>query len=1133
MKKKQLLVASLRFAMRTTILQIALTIAFATSVLANKIEAQAILEKTFSLSVQKAEINKVIEILQKQTKTNFFYSSNKIKANRLITFSVTNKKLIEFLDEVFRPMGIGYKVEEEQILLYPLKDETSNIVVKKNELEFLQNYKAVVAVSGVVTNENGEALTGASINVKNTARYAVTNTKGEFSIEVDDENTILVVTFTGYNSKEVKVGNSRILNITLSTSNKALDDVVVIGYGKVRRADVTGSVSKVSEQSIKATPIVSIDRAMQGRVSGVQVTTNSARPGGSTTIRIRGTGSVNAGNEPLYVIDGYPTGDLNSLNPNDVESIEILKDASATAIYGSRGSNGVVIVTTKRGKAGQSNVQFESYYGIQSVRRKLPLLNAREYAEYLNEARVNGGSQPYFNGSNADQPIPASLGEGTDWQDEVFRKAPIQNYQLTFSGGESKTRYAISGSYYDQQGVVINSQYKRYTLRANLDRDISSWLKIGLSMQGARINSDAIRSETEGGTLSGVTTGAVNYLPVFPVYNSNGGYFKDQTTLNPFPVDNPLAIANDVKNKFYTNRLFANTYAEIKIVEGLVLRSTLGGDIINNKSNNYASRSTFMSGNIGSASITADQFYSWLTENTLTYTKQFQKQHSLTTLLGYTIQESQFETVTANANNFNSDFATYNNLGAGATLSAPASSSADWALISYLSRINYGFANRYLLTLTARRDGSSRFGPSNKFGFFPSGAFAWRVINENFMNNQKFFDDLKFRVSYGLTGNQEIGNYRFLPALSAVSYIFGGSTGSRFIGSVPGGISNLDLRWEKNRQLDIGVDIAFLRNRIRLTADYYNKQTSDLLFDVNIPLTTGFGSALKNVGSVENKGWEFELNTTNFNNQNFNWSTDFNIAFNKNKIIRLDGRSEFLSGLGSGHLQISNPVLMKVGIPLGSFYGRVMDGIFQSQAEIDKSSQKSAKPGDIRYQDLNNDGVINDNDRMVIGNGYPKWYGGFNNTVNYKGFELTVFFNGSYGNKILNLTRFDLYSLNGQQQVKDIVDRWTPTNPSNTIPRANIAGGQKILSTFQIEDGSYLRLKNLSIGYDLPQNLIRRFSLSSFKIYVAAQNLATFTKYTGYDPEVNFRGNNSISQSLDYGSYPAAKTILVGINMKF
>lgn len=1035
------------------------------------------------------------------------------------------------LEILFKENGrqTGYTLVYTESLLH--KAKKVSITTTNASLE--QALPPPINVKGTITDEKGGPLAGATVNVKGTSIGTATNANGSFTIEIPEKGGVLIISYIGFETAEVSVSKPKTLNISLKQKEDEREEVVVVGYGRVRRSDLTGSVSKVGEGSIKATPVVALDRALQGRASGVQVTTNSARPGGSTTIRIRGTGSVNASNEPLYVIDGYPTEELNSINPNDIESIEILKDASATAIYGSRGSNGVVIVTTKRGKAGQSLIEFSNYYGIQSVRRKLPLLNAQEYAEYLNEARLNGGSTAYFNGSNADRPLPASLGEGTDWQDEVFRQAPIQNYQLTFSGGETKTRYAISGSYYDQEGIVINSRYKRYTVRANVDRDISSRLKIGLSIQGARVNSNAIRSETEGGTNSGVTTAAVNYLPVFPVYNTSGTYFKDQTTLNPFPVDNPVAIANEVINKLYTTRLLTNTYADIKLFEGLVLRSTLGADIINNKSNYYASRNTFISGNIGNASVYADQLFSWLTENTLTYTKAFQKKHALTALLGYTIQGSEFESVTARSSNFNTDFATYNNLAAGATLASSDSRATQWTLISYLSRINYGFDNRYLFTLTARRDGSSRFGPRNKFGFFPSGAFAWKIINERFMNNQNFFNDLKLRASYGFTGNQEIGDYRFLSALNTVSYTFGGATGSRYIGAVPGGINNLDLRWEKNAQLDIGIDMAFLRSRITLVVDYYNKKTSDLLFNVNIPNTTGFNTALKNIGSVENKGWEFELNTINIDQKSFSWKTDLNIAFNKNKILKLDNRPEFLSGTGSGHLQISSPILMKVGIPLGSFYGRAMDGIFKDQAEVSKSAQPNAKPGDIRYKDLNNDGLINDNDRTVIGNGYPKFFGGLNNTFSFKGLELNIFLNGSSGNKILNLTRFDLYSLNGQQQSKEIVNRWTGSNHSNTIPRANIAGGQKILSTFQIEDGSYLRVKNISLGYNLPQDLIRRFSLSALKVYVAAQNLITFTNYTGYDPETNFQAGSSISQSLDYGSYPASKTILFGLNLKF
>jgi TonB-linked SusC/RagA family outer membrane protein len=524
---------------------------------------------------------------------------------------------------------------------------------------------------------------------------------------------------------------------------------------------------------------------------------------------------------------------------------------------------------------------------------------------------------------------------------------------------------------------------------------------------------------------------------------------------------------------------------------------------------------------------------SWLTENTLNYTKTLAEKHSINAVAGYTYQAFRFEGATANAANFNSDFASFNNLAAGATLQSPSSSVSESALISYLARVNYGFDNRYLVTLTARRDGSSRFGPSNKFGFFPSGAIAWKASNEKFFANQKTFSDVKFRASYGLTGNQEIGDYQFLSSLRVGSYVFGGTAGSVSVGSVPSGVSNLDLRWEKNAQFDVGVDFGILKNRISVTIDYYNKKTSDLLFLVNIPSSTGYFNSLKNVGSVENKGWEFDVNTVNVNNKNFRWNTNVNFSINKNSVLELDGRPEFTAGLGSGDLQISNPILLKVGEPLGNFYGRIMEGIFQNQGEIDKSAQKTAKPGDIKYSDIDGNGIINDNDRAIIGNAYPKYFGGLDNTISFRNFDLNIFWQGSFGNKILNLSRFELYGLNGQNAAKEIVDRWTPTNPSNTIPRANSAGGQKILSTFQIEDGSYLRLKNLSLGYNLPQTVLRSIALKSAKIYVSAQNLATITKYKGYDPEVSRHGNNSISQGMDLGAYPTAKTILVGAVIKF
>ncbi|GAB3931258.1 TonB-dependent receptor [Larkinella terrae] len=1118
--------------MKITCVQLMLAIVFAGLTLARNGLAQELLNRPISVQLENKDLRTVLNRLEKAANVKFTYVPQLIAVGNKVSLRAENDRLETVLNRLLKPLNIGYQVSGSYIVLK--KEPTSTILPDDLTLE-APVLLAELSISGTVTDEKGDGLPGVSVLLKGTQRGTSSDGKGQFRLAVPDNSAVLVFSFVGYQSQEIAVGAQSTLTVRLQADEKSLNEVVVVGYGTVKRSDLTGSVAKVGEENIKATPIVALDRAMQGRAAGVLVTTNSAKPGGGTTIRIRGTGSVNAGNDPLYVIDGFPTGNLNSINPNDIESIEILKDASATAIYGSRGSNGVVMITTKRGKEGQSGIAFESYYGVQSVRRKIPMLNAREYAEFINEARVNGGGKPYFDGSSSSQPLPETLGEGTNWQDEVFRSVPIQSYQLSFTGGESKTRYAISGSYYDQQGVILNSYFKRFTLRANLDRDVKKWLKIGLSMQGAHTRSNSSRTETDGGTTGGVTNAAINYAPVFPILNANGTYYRDQSSLNGSLVDNPVGLTNEVTDQYNTIRLLSNVFADIRLMEGLTFRTSWGADLFSSKSNYYATRLIALgAGANGSASITDGQNLNWLNENTLTYTRTLAQKHTLTALLGYTTQGYHNESVTANAINFNDDFALYNNLGGGATLQTPASGASDWALISYLARVNYGYDSRFLLTLTARRDGSSRFGPNNKYGFFPSGALAWRLINEKFMQTQKWVSDLKLRVSYGLTGNQEIGDYRYLSNIGVSTAALGGATTILRTGGVPGSISNLDLRWEKNAQLDAGIDLGLFSNRVQLTADYYIKTTSDLLFSVNVPQTTGYSTSLRNIGKVENRGLELALSTINVDRGGFRWNTEFNIAFNKNKILALDGRPEFTSGEGSGHLQISNTVLMKVGEPLGNFYGRVVEGIFQNQAEIDGSAQKTAKPGDLKYRDINGDGLINDNDRTVIGNGYPTFFGGINNTLSFRGFDLNVFLQGSSGNEILNYGRFDQYSLNGNSnQAKEVLNRWTPTHPSNDIPRANSTGGQRILSTFHIEDGSYLRVKNLSLGYNLPAALLKRMTFQSAKVYVSAQNLITVTNYKGYDPEVSRFGTTSISQGMDYGGYPAAKTVLVGLNLKF
>ena len=1076
---------------------------------------QGILKSKISLNVEGMKIKSILKKIEDAGTVRFAYQPNQIDVDKMMSLSIEDLPLENVLGMIF-DHSVLFEERGELVVITPGITEAKNNTI----------------VNGKVTEENGQSVPGVNVLEKGTANGTVTDANGEYSLNVSNGAT-LVFSAIGYLTKEVLVGGQLLIDVTMQSDVKQLDEVVVVGYGTVKKSDLTGAVAKVGETNIKATPIPSLDRAMQGRAAGVQVVANSAAPGGSSTIRIRGSGSVNASNDPLYVIDGFPTTGLNSVNTDDIESIEVLKDASATAIYGSRGSNGVVLVTTKRGKAGKAVISYDVYYGIQTVRRKIPLLNARQLADFVNEARVNGGGKPYFDGSTANQPLASSLGEGTDWQSKIFQAAPIQSHQLAASGGTDKSRYAISFGYYNQQGIILNSNFKRYTLRANLDNSLTSKLKAGLTIQGAYTTGKNAKTDVDGNNGGGVTSSALSYAPNFPIYNADGSYYKNTGALNGYGVDNPLAVANEITNPTTTIRLLANSYLDYAIIDGLTFRTSFGADLQGTKSNSYAARLSLAGSSLGgTASVGTAQSVGWLNENTLNYTRQLAPKHNLNALLGYTIQGLAAENAVANANTFTNDFALYNNLGAGSTLAAPTSGASDWRLISYLARINYGFDDRFLLTLTGRRDGSSRFGTNQKFGFFPSGALAWKMANEAWMKNLNAISDVKLRLSYGLSGNQEIGNYSYFANISSRPYILGGQLNS---GSYTSNIGNPDLRWEKNAQFDAGIDIGLFNNRIQFTADYYIKTTSDLLFNVGVPTSSGFSTTLKNIGRVQNKGLELSLNTINVDRGGFRWRSEFNITFNRNKILTLDGRQEFTTGTDAVIFATNiNPILLRVGSSLGNFYGRVMDGIFQNQAEVNESAQKTAKPGDIRYKDLNGDKVINDKDRDIIGNANPKLFGGFNNTFSFKGFDLNIFIQGNFGNQILNYGTFDLLNLTGgNNQSARVLDRWTPTNPSNTIPRANSAGGSRILSSFQVEEGSYLRFKNISLGYNLPQGLLSRLAIAFAKIYVTAQNWITITKYTGYDPEVNRYGSSSLSQGLDYGGYPAAKTILVGLNLKF
>lgn len=994
-----------------------------------------------------------------------------------------------------------------------------------------------VLVTGTVTSSDNSPLPGVNVLVKGTSTGTVTDVDGKYSLDAPATGT-LVFSFIGMKTLEADVNSQSVINMTMDADISQLDEVVVVGYGTQKKSDLTGSVSSVTSKDIKTVPVASLSQALQGRAAGVQVSQTSNAPGGGVSIRIRGGNSIQGGNEPLYVIDGFPVYNENgpTISPNDIESVEILKDASATAIYGSRGANGVVIITTRRGKAGKPSILFESYYGVQEVRKKLDMLNATQLAQLVNEGIANVNAD---NVGKPDFPKPlaftdeqiAAMGTGTNWQDEIFRSAPVQNYQLTLSGGDDKTQYSISGNIYDQDGIVINSNYKRTSFRLNLDRKVTDRLKLSNSLTVSRAVNNSVSTDTDGGGSAGVVYSALNFSPTVPVYTGTGAYTIDNR-VGGIKISNPVAMANETTNTNTISRVLGNISGEYILAKGLTLKVLFGANLINSKTNFYQPRTVYAAVSAkGSAYINSSQHTEWLNENTLNYQTTFNDRHKLNFLVGYTLQAAHVEEYRASAQNFANDILEYHNLGSGQQTNTSTSNTFDWGLRSYIGRVNYDLDGKYLVTLTARLDGSSKFGEGNKNGFFPSGSVAWRIVNESFMTDLTQVSDLKLRASYGLTGNQEIGNYQSIGSLANQNYNFGNAF---TIGYAPNRIANPNLKWENTAQLDIGLDLGLFNDRVIITTDWYYKKTRDLLYSIPLPVTTGYLTSLQNIGKVENKGIEFSISTVNIDRA-LRWTTNFNISANRGKILDLGNVSgDIPAGSASGHLQLANSGILRLGEPIGVFYGLVTDGIFQNQEEINASAQKSAKPGDRRYKDLTPDGVINSADRTILGYVQPDFIFGFTNNFSYKGFDLSIFFMGSQGNSVYNINRYELESLTGvSNQSTAVLDRWTPTNPSNEIPRATSTGNPYQVTSRQVEDGSYIRLRNIQLGYTFPTAWLERIKLSSAKLYISGQNLLTITDYSGYDPEVSRFGQDNLSQGVDYGSYPTAKMYLVGLNIGF
>lgn len=1008
------------------------------------------------------------------------------------------------------------------------------------------------AVTGKVTNEAGSPLPGVTVTTTEGGSGTVTDANGVYNLQVQLQKT-LVFSYVGYTTSEIPINNRSVVNVILKATVSSLDQLVVVGYGTQRKSDLTGAVASVSSDQWKGAEITTPDQILQGRVAGVKVFKSSHEPGGGISVRIRGNASLNAGGSPLYVIDGMPVntdvdtgpGDggttgtapnpLNSIDPSSIASIDILKDASAEAIYGSRAANGVVIITTKGGVVGAQHIDFKATYGIQQVSRKLDLMNAEQWATQANERAEELGLSKVY----SDEQV-ASFGKGTDWQDEVFRNAIQQKYELAFTGGNSTVRYRIAGNYMDEEGIVRGSSFQRYGATIRVDANPNSRVSVGGSLMFTNSQNHQVRTDTKGYEgVSNITGAIIVAPPTIPARDSSG----EITNMSDYPLggalENPLTITDKYKQLGSPLRLISNAHIQFDITKDLSFMTRLGLDLYSFRYHEYFSiGSEADRGAGGVASQQSSRSIDVLTANTLTYQKNIAKDHDLKVLVGLTYEQQNNETLSAGSHGFPSDYFMYNNLGLGTNPQSPGSYASKTQLISYLARLNYSYKNTYLLTASIRSDGSSKFGANKKYGIFPSVAVAWQASNEQFIKDLGIFSQLKLRAGYGETGNESIGPYNSLSTISTSfgtrsSYIFNGS--AQPIAS-PSRIANPDLGWEKTQGINVGLDIGLLEDRLDISANYYYKKTTDLLLNVPIPTQSGFGSVLENTGSLENKGFEFAVSSRNISGEQFKWSTDFNISFNRNKVLSLSGAPFIWGGwVGGGNVSThdKNTVRIEPGKPIGMYYGSIYEGIWQSQEEIDHAgTMVSARPGDIRYKDVNGDGTYDaNNDDVFLGDPNPDFSYGLTNNFSFGQWSLYVFIYGEYGNDVLNLTA-EHYVLKGDGTSARRLKRWTPGSNNATIPGASAEDPLRV-SSFMVEDGSFLRLQNITLSYDMPVQKWKQSFIRSAQIGIGVDNLAIWTKYTGYDPEVNAFGNSNLTQSMDRYAYPAAREFRVVLSLGF
>ncbi|NGZ44566.1 TonB-dependent receptor [Cytophagaceae bacterium 50C-KIRBA] len=1020
---------------------------------------------------------------------------------------------------------------------------------------------ADITVTGKVTDEANSGIPGVNVIVKGTTKGVMTDVNGNYKIVVADSRAVLVFSAIGYSQQEITVGNQSAINVNLKPDNKYLDEIVVIGYGTQKKSDLTGSVSSIKTDQLLERPATSLNQALSGRMAGVQVSTNSGRPGGRTTVRVRGFSSINSSNNPLYVVDGVmlPQGTMNQfssaidyLNPNDIVSVEVLKDASSTAIYGARGANGVILVTTKKGKAGEGSVTYNADFSVNVAGPNKPqVLNAKQYMAVEDLAWANmakydptgwaAGRWAYLNPRlrRTDPRVFDASGNAlfnTDWFEESTQNKLSQNHQLGFSGGNERTQYSFSLGYRDDQGLIKTTYLKRYSGRFTIDDQIKKWLKVGGTL--------AYNNQTE--NLSDVNDAVsrqiVEDFPFLPVKYADGTYANNRDF--PFAEGTMSSVHRLMGRKYILNTqtTTGSIYSNITLMKGLEMKTIFGANIMTQENNQSQTR-TLNIGGQGNASATNQTETFWSLENFLTYTKDFNENHSINALLGISWQQTDFFNIGASVNGFATDYFGFNNLGAGAVNPTVGSGASKFAFNSYFGRVNYTFKNKYLATVTARADGSSKFGENYKFAVFPSGALAWRVSEEDFLKGNATISNLKVRTSYGLTGNSEIPAYSSLSLLSSnYSAVY---NDGRVSGTGISRLANPDLKWEKTAQTDFGIELGLWGGRVNIEADYYYRLTTDMLLDAPVPQTSGYATIRRNVGSMENKGFEFSINSMNIKSKDFQWNTQFNISFNQNKVLTLATPSDIFNVGGPNFTNPTN--IIRIGEPVGSFWGLTRLGVWGT-AEAEEAAKWTSYrnglkilPGDIKYKDFNGDRAITDADRSIIGNGSPDFWGAISNTFKYKSFDLTLEMQFSYGNEVMLM---NLHPSEDRQALANsytsVLNAWTPTNQNTMIAeiRDTRAGYVTNVDTWWIKDGSFLRGRNLMLGYNVPSNVVSKLNLSRLRVYATAQNFFLLVKdpIVG-DPEVTPTnqggGNSAFSQGMIWHNYPKPTIYMLGLQVAF